>query len=86
MLFKAGDAKFFRGGPNELEQMDSADPPLAVHGIYGGRHRQHRCNRTEEVQHWGGPLGSGPARLAVFHRSVLVRAAACHQVAQRAAH
>ena len=31
-----------------------------------------------------GPLGGDPARLAVFHRSVLVRAAVCHQVAQRA--
>jgi hypothetical protein len=24
----------------ELEQMVSADPPLAVHGLYGDRHRQ----------------------------------------------
>lgn len=29
----------FRGGPIELEQMDSADPPLGLHGIYRGRHR-----------------------------------------------
>ncbi len=28
----------------ELEQMDSADPPLAVHCVYGGRHHQ-RCRR-----------------------------------------
>src|SRR5262245_52473115 len=71
----------FPGGPIELEQMDSADPPLAVHGLYGGRHRQHRGNSTEEVQHRGGPLGSGPARLPLFRRSVLVRVAVCQQVA-----
>jgi len=28
----------FRGGPVELEQMDSADPPLAVHRLHGGRY------------------------------------------------
>ena len=30
---------------HELEQMDSADPPLAVHRLHGGRHRQLR-------RHW----------------------------------
>ena len=33
-----------------LEQMGSADPPLAIHGLYSGRHRQHRRRRTGEVQ------------------------------------
>ena len=75
-----------RGGPIELEQMDSADPRLAVHGLYGGSHREHRGRSTEEVQHLGGPLGGGSARLSPFHRSVLVRAAVCQQVAQRATH
>jgi hypothetical protein len=68
----------------KLEQMDSADPPLAVHCLYGGRHRQQRRRRTEEVYRLGGPLGAAPARLAPVHRSVLVRAAVCHQVVQRA--
>src|SRR5438445_8438120 len=63
--------------------MDSADPPLAVHGLYGGRHRQHRRRSTEQVHELGGGV---PARLAPLHRSVLVRAAVCHQVAQRATH
>src|SRR5215472_1875739 len=61
------------GGPVELEQKDSADPPLAVYGVYRGRHSQHHGHSTEEVQHRGGPLGGGPALLSLFHRSVLVR-------------
>src|SRR5260370_39018578 len=66
--------------------MDSADAPLAIHGLYGGRHRQHHRHSTEEVHRRGGPIGGGPARLAIFHRSVLVRAAVCRQVAQQATH
>ena len=43
----------FKGGPNELEQLDSADPPLAVDHLYGGRHRQlHRLGSWEEPAHW----------------------------------
>ena len=42
-----------RGGSQnhviELEQMGSADPPLAVHCLYRVRHRQHRCRGTGEV-------------------------------------
>src|SRR5260370_40227523 len=64
-----------REGANELEQMDSADPPLAVHGVYGGRHRQHHCHSTEEVHHLPGPLGGVAARLAPAHCSVFIRAA-----------
>ena len=75
-----------RGGPNALEQVGSADPPLAVHCFYGGRHRQHRRRGTEEVYRLGGPLRAAPARLANVHRSVLVRATVCHQVGQRATH
>jgi hypothetical protein len=74
------------GGPIELEQMDSADAPLAVHGLYGGGDNQHRRHRTKEVYELDGSVGGGPARLAVFYRSVLVRAAVCRQVAQRATH
>ena len=37
------------GGSIELEQMVSADPPLAVHSLYGGRHRQWRRRGTGEV-------------------------------------
>src|SRR5437867_4530550 len=76
----------FRGGPIELEQFGSADPPLAGHCLYGGRHRQHRRLGTEEAGRLGGPHGAAPARLAPAHWSVLVRAAVCHQVGQRATH
>ena len=41
---------------------------------------------TEEVRHLGGPLGGGPARLSLFDRSVLVRAAVSQQVAHWATH
>jgi len=68
----------------ELEQMDSADPPLAVRGLYGGRYRQRYRHSAEEVHEGVGPLGGDPARLAVFHRYVLVRAAVCSQMAYQA--
>ena len=67
----------------ELEQMDSADPPLAVSGFYGGRYRQHHRHSTEEVHERFGPPGGDPSRLSVFYRSVLVRAAVCSQMAQQ---
>src|SRR6266496_3502484 len=66
--------------------MDSADPPLAVHGLYAGRDHQYRRHSTEEVHEHDGPVSGGPARLTVCHRPVFVRAAVCHQVAQRATH
>jgi hypothetical protein len=68
----------------ELEQMDSADPPLALRSLYGGRYRQRLRHSTEEVHAGVGPRGGDPARLSVFHRSVLVRAAVCSQMAQQA--
>ena len=74
----------FRGGQIELERMDSADPPLAVHRLYGDRHRQLRRPGTGgDASALGDLLAAAPARLAPVHRSVLVRAAVCHQVAQR---
>jgi hypothetical protein len=35
---------------------------------------------------WVGLFGAAPARLAAVHRPLHVRAAVCHQVAQRATH
>jgi hypothetical protein len=58
--------------------MDSAHPPLAVYGLYGGRYREHRRYSAEEIHQLDGPVGSGPARLTIFHRSVLVRSAVRH--------
>ena len=46
----------------------------------------HRRLGTGEVHIQGGPPGGVPARVAPAHRSVLVRAAVCHQVAQRVTH
>ena len=66
--------------------MGSADPPLAVHGLYGGRHHQRRRRGTEEVFQPVGPFGGVPAGVAIGHGPVLVRAAVCLQVAQRAKH
>ena len=40
----------------------------------------------EAASRLGDLLAAAPARLAPVHRSVLVRAAVCHQVAQRATH
>jgi hypothetical protein len=48
--------------------------------------RQPRRRESGEVYSLGGPPGAGPAPVATVHRSVLVRAAVCHQVAQRATH
>src|SRR5262245_8679847 len=66
--------------------MGSASSPLAVHCLYGGRHRQHRRLGTEGTCRLGRRLGAASARLAPAHRSVLVRAALCHQLAQRTTH
>src|SRR5712691_5703327 len=68
--------------------MGSADPPLAVHCLYGDRHRQLRRHSKggRDASALGDLLAAAPARLAAVHRSVLVRAAVCHQVAQRATH
>jgi DNA-binding transcriptional ArsR family regulator len=34
--------RLYRVKPKPLEQMGSANPPLAIHCLYGGRHCQHR--------------------------------------------
>ena len=47
---------------------------------------QHRRLGTGEARRLGGPLGAAPARLAAVHRSVLVRAAVCHQAAKQLTH
>src|SRR5207253_3244399 len=43
-----------RGGPIELEPMDSANSPLGVYSLYGGRHHQLRRRATEEIYRMGG--------------------------------
>src|SRR6202163_511720 len=62
--------------------MGSAGPPLAVHCLYGDRHRQFRRPGTGGTSPLGGLLAAGPALLAPVQRSVHVRAALCRRAAQ----
>src|ERR1700737_2674326 len=62
--------------------MGSAGPPLAVHCLYGDRHRQFRRARIWGASPLGGLLAAGPALLAPVQRSVHVRAALCRRAAQ----
>ena len=66
-----------------VEQVDSADSPLAVYCLYGDRHRQLHRHGTGgwDASALGDVLAAAPARLAAVHRSVLVRAAVCDHVA-----
>ena len=61
----------------------SADPPLGGYRLYGDRHRQLYRLVTGDACRLGDLLAAAPARLAPVQWSVPVRAAACHQVAQR---
>src|SRR4030095_5508741 len=64
--------------------MGSAGPPLAVHCLYGGRHRQLRRHGIVEPSRLGGLFAIASSLPAVVHRPVHVRAAVCHEVVQRA--
>ena len=71
-----------KGGSNELEQVDSAVPPLDVHGLYGWLYRQRlRFGWRRRAGLLGVPPGPDPALPALPHRSLHVRAALCRQVA-----
>lgn len=79
---------FRRGGSIELEQMDSADPPLAVDRVHTNRYRQLRRVgagwwHASAVDHL---LAAAAACLTLVHRSLFVRASLCRQVAPRATH
>src|SRR5258708_32275944 len=76
----------FRGGPNELEQVGSANSPLAVDRLYDHRHRQLRRHGTGGTSRLGGLLAAAPALPAAVHRPVHGRVALCYQVAQRETH
>ena len=52
---------------------------LAVHCLYDGRHRQHRCRGTEKYTPWGGLLALLSPALLLFTGLYLFRAAVCHQ-------
>ena len=51
---------------SKLEQMGSADPPLAVQCLYGRRHRQHRRRGTGEIYPGAGVLAVLPLALLLF--------------------
>src|SRR5215470_12002535 len=73
--------------PFDLERVGSAGSPLAFHRLCGCRRRQRpRLAGRGETDRLGGPLGAAPARLAPAERPLLVRAAVCSQVEQRATH
>ena len=49
-----------------MEQVGSADPPLAVHCLYGGRHPQRRRRGTGEVTNKLGLLVVFPLALLLL--------------------
>jgi hypothetical protein len=74
----------FKGGPVELEQVASSDPPLAIDCLYRDRDRQFRRHGIGATSSVGGLRAVAAARLAPVHRSVHVRATLCRQLAERA--
>src|SRR5258708_13564710 len=70
----------FRGGPNELEQVGSANSPLAVDRLYDHCHRQLRRYGTWGTCRLGGLLAAAPALPAAVHRPVHVRFALCYHL------
>jgi hypothetical protein len=46
--------------------MDSADPPLAVYGLYGDRDHQHRRHRAKKYTNSVGLLAVVPLALQFF--------------------
>src|SRR6476659_8425443 len=74
----------FNGGPNELEQVGSADSPLAVDRLYDDRHRQLRRHGSGGTSRLGGLLAVAAALPAAVLRPVHVRVSICYEVAQRA--
>jgi len=72
------------GGPIELEQMDSAAAPPALHCLHAGRRLQRRSCGETQIHELDGPAGRGSARLDVSHRYVFIRAPVRREVAERA--
>src|SRR5437588_565060 len=76
----------FKGGLIELEYVYPANPPLAIHCLYGDGHCQLRRHGTGRTSRMGGLLATAPALPAAVYWPVHVRAPVCHQVAQRVTH
>src|SRR5262249_10708611 len=74
-----------RGGPFELEHLDSSEPSLAFHCLHGDGHRQlHRAGagrRRPAAAALGALPAVAAARLAALQRSLLVRPAVRYKVA-----
>ncbi len=68
--------------PIKYEHMGSAGPPLAVHCLYAGRHRQFHRSGTRRTTALDCLLAAAPTLLAPVQRSLHVRVALCRQVAQ----
>src|SRR5262245_56780267 len=63
--------------------MDSPDPPLAFNDLYGDGRRQLRRHGIGGTSRLGRLFATAPTLSAPAHRSVLVCATVCHQMAQR---
>src|SRR4029453_8984769 len=74
-----------KGGPIELEQLGSTNPPLGGHRLHSDRHCQLHCTgtRSRDASALGYLLAAAPARLPPVQRPVLVPAALRRQVAWR---
>ena len=70
------------GDPIEYEHADSATAPLAVHCLYGDRHRQFRRPGIWGTAALGGLFAVGAAVLAAVQRPLHVRTALCCGAAQ----
>src|SRR5580704_8324996 len=79
---RTGEREITTGGPIALEYVDSAASPLAVHRLYGDRHRQFRHHGIWAAALLGGLFAAAPAVPASVQRSVHVRAAVCRQAAR----
>src|SRR6185369_11959509 len=71
-----------KGGSIGLEYLDSADASLVGYRLYGDRHCQLRRLGEGNAAAVGNLFAVAPARLAHVQRSIFVRAAIPHQLAQ----
>src|SRR5215467_7250308 len=67
---------------HRVEQIGSANPPLAVHCLHDDRRRQFRLYGTSESSQLDSLFAIASSLLNVAHRSLHVRVAVCRQVAR----
>src|SRR5215472_5890443 len=67
---------------HRVEQIGSANPPLAVHCLHDDRRRQFRLYGISESSQLDSLFAIASSLLNVAHRSLHVRVAVCRQVAR----